>query len=216
MSQPSCVCPNQRLTDIYSKRYVPESGVTLEEGWLLYSFVRVVQPEIVVETGRWKGLSLLWVAQALRDNDKAAKLYSFEPRPQGDNYYKDQSWVYEYLFEMNCSSYGDDAIALSGQLKEKIGLAFIDGDHTGEGVKHDFLLWLMGLREGGVGVLHDATRSAKGLCVWSMTLSFLEGTWREFGTNVFEVLTFPHEMGYKSGGPHDNGLCIIRKAVSLV
>lgn len=45
-----------------------DGGVECSVGELLYSFIRILRPKRTIETGLYSGISLMYVAQALRDN----------------------------------------------------------------------------------------------------------------------------------------------------
>lgn len=45
-----------------------DGGVETEVGELLYGLIRVLQPENILETGTYTGISSLYMAQALKDN----------------------------------------------------------------------------------------------------------------------------------------------------
>ena len=47
---------------------VDDGGVEQETGELLYSFIRRMKPDAVLETGTYTGISSLYMAQALKDN----------------------------------------------------------------------------------------------------------------------------------------------------
>jgi predicted O-methyltransferase YrrM len=57
--------PHQELADAYAEVYIP---ISAEAGRLLYTLVRAVRPQTVVEFGMSFGISTLYLAAAVRDN----------------------------------------------------------------------------------------------------------------------------------------------------
>ena len=51
----------------YSKH--DDGGVEVEVGELLYSMVRILKPQHILETGTYSGISALYMAQALKENN---------------------------------------------------------------------------------------------------------------------------------------------------
>ncbi len=61
---------------------------------------------------------------------------------------------------------GDSRKLADGQIA-KIGLLFIDGDHTYEGVQGDLQAWYPHMKDNGVILFHDADETGPGV-VWAM------------------------------------------------
>jgi predicted O-methyltransferase YrrM len=61
---PSC----ERASTIYIKR--EGHGVELEVGAMLYALVRLMKPEVCIETGLFIGDSAVWIGKALQDNGR--------------------------------------------------------------------------------------------------------------------------------------------------
>ncbi len=57
-------------------------SVTLEDADFLYALVRVTKPLNVVETGTGNGISTVFIATALRDNNQGGEVQTWEPHRQ--------------------------------------------------------------------------------------------------------------------------------------
>ncbi len=57
-------------------------SITLEDGEFLYALVRVTKPLNVVETGTGNGISTVFIATALRDNNQGGEVQTYEPYRQ--------------------------------------------------------------------------------------------------------------------------------------
>lgn len=139
-----------------------------DSAWLLYGLVRAMKPQVCVETGSARGKSTCYIAQALREN-LGGKLYAIDP-------HRSTAWndAGEHdtfpALQRNLHAIGGEAyveIIRSGSAEaargwsRPIDMIFIDGDHSYEGVKADWDLFLPHLARFGVVVFHDTT--------WSIT-----------------------------------------------
>lgn len=50
------------------KNFGNKGSVLVEEAFFLYALVRMTKPRFVLDCGTWMGMSVAWMAQALRDN----------------------------------------------------------------------------------------------------------------------------------------------------
>jgi predicted O-methyltransferase YrrM len=143
-----------------------------EEGRFLYSFVRMLKPGIVVETGTFVGYSSLCIAQALEDNGENGHLHSFDlfqnlPENYRSPLCPDTSnslhVVRTHLGKAGLSSrvtlhQGDSAGEIENVFPDKkpcIDMAYIDGDHTLKGCIADWNVVAERLQPGGIVLLHD-------------------------------------------------------------
>lgn len=136
-----------------------------ESGWptddyamVLYSLVKALRPDIVVEIGTYKGFATCHMAKALIELEKG-EMHTFD---------KKQHLDFEDLpvdFKNRISYYPD---AGSGSVKftdiisklGAIGFAFIDGGHSYERCIADFnILWPLMNNKGGIIALHDSDKA---------------------------------------------------------
>jgi len=143
-----------------------------EVGRFLYSFVRMVKPGIVIETGTFVGYTSLCIAQALEDNGESGHLYSFDlfqnlpenySSPLCPDTRNSLHVARTHLGKAGLSNrvtlhQGDSVKQIEIVFPEKnpfIDLAFIDGDHTLKGCFSDWNVIAERLRPGGLVLLHD-------------------------------------------------------------
>jgi predicted O-methyltransferase YrrM len=147
------------------------TSVFPQVGQFLYSFVRCVRPQVVVETGCFVGYSTLCIAQALEENG-AGHLHSFDlflplspiyrspvlgactDALQTARAHLEQAGLaHRVSFHKGDSS--TQIRSVFRQPSDCIDMAFIDGDHTVGGCMKDWDAIANALRPGGVAILHD-------------------------------------------------------------
>ncbi len=141
-----------------------QGSVTEAEAGELMRLASEVPPEAcIVEVGSHRGRST--AALALGAN--GAPVYAIEPHELFEGVYgmtfgpEDRRAFFENMLRVGVV---EDVrlVNLSSEVVSKgwtrpIGLLWIDGDHTLEGVRRDFEAWEPFLRPGGVVAFHDAT-----------------------------------------------------------
>lgn len=133
-----------------------------DSAWLLYGLARSLKPKVCVEIGSARGKSACYVGMALMENG-FGKLYAIDPHTR-TNWNDSQSVDTLPVIEHNIKSLGltkyveivrktsNDAVK---EWSQPIDLLFIDGDHTYDGVRHDWESFSPFLAEFGVTVFHD-------------------------------------------------------------
>ena len=130
--------------------------------YLLYGLARSMKPKICVEIGSARGKSACYVGMALKENG-GGKLIAIDPHTQTDwNDSKSNKTL--SIMRHNIRKFGlEDQIEIKQQTSSEaasswphpIDMIFIDGDHTYEGVKRDWELFLPYLTEFGIVIFHD-------------------------------------------------------------
>ena len=153
--------PQLRSREFYAETFDFQSGLG-DSAWLLYGLARSIKPRVCVEIGSARGKSACAVGLALRRNG-GGKLYAIDPHSPTD--WNDTSSVdsfaiiNEHLKKCGAENFVEVVRKTSGEAAKgwdkKIDLIFIDGDHSYEGVKADWELFLPHLNEFGVVVFHD-------------------------------------------------------------
>ncbi|MGO8752589.1 MAG: class I SAM-dependent methyltransferase [Thermoguttaceae bacterium] len=149
--------------------YVPpvsfHSG--LDQGaWLLHGLARTIRPAVCVEIGSARGCSTCYIGLALRQMGRG-KLFAIDPHAVTDWNDSKSTDTYDVLRE-NLRAFGvEDYVEIvrkySAEAAEgwqhPIDMLFIDGDHSYDGVRRDWDLFMPHVREFGIVVFHDTTWS---------------------------------------------------------
>jgi predicted O-methyltransferase YrrM len=130
-------------------------------GWLYYALARIARSRHAVVVGSWRGFVPLVLGKALADNSEGGDVVFIDPSLV-DDFWKDAAAVQAYFrgfgvanvrhYLMTMEQFTRTAAyrQLSG-----VGLAFIDGHHSYERVKHDFDALAPLVADDGFIVLHD-------------------------------------------------------------
>lgn len=146
-----------------------QGSVTEEEAGELMQLAADVLPDTcIVEVGSHRGRS----TAALALGAKGAPVYAIEPHERFQGMYgstfgpEDRKAFFENMLRVGVV---EDVrlVNLSSEVVSKgwtrpIGLLWLDGDHTLEGVRRDFEAWEPFLGPGGVVAFHDALDPAGG------------------------------------------------------
>ena len=153
--------PFLRSREFFVETFDFQSGLG-DSAWLLYGLARSIKPKVCVEIGSARGKSACAVGLALRRNG-GGKLYAIDPHSltnwNDTNSLDSFAIINEHLRKAGVTNFVEivrqtSDVAAKGWNK-KIDLIFIDGDHSYEGVKADWDLFLPHLSEFGVVVFHD-------------------------------------------------------------
>ena len=132
------------------------ASLRLDEAAFLHRLVREMQPETVVEIGRFRGGSTVIIAAALERG--ALHSYDIDTRQERDGAELDRqlTGVLERygLTDRVRLHVADSKSAVPPP--GPIDILFVDGDHSEEGVRADFEHWSPQLRPGGHLLFHDA------------------------------------------------------------
>ncbi len=129
---------------------------------LLSGLVRSMKPQVCVEIGSARGKSACYIGMALKENGHGT-LYAIDPHEQTDwndtdatnsiDVFLNNISALELSKQINViRSYSDDA---ARDWKRPIDLIFIDGDHSYEGVKRDWEMFVPHVKPFGVVIFHD-------------------------------------------------------------
>lgn len=143
-----------------------EGMVSLDEAVLLYCLAKDVDAGCVVEVGSYRGRSTVFLGRGSLAGS-SVPVYAVDPhRPfvgvlGGIFGPKDRTAFYGAMLKHDCSeivsliNLSSDQFSSSWNLP--ISLLWIDGDHSYEGVKQDFLCWEPHLAEHALVAFDDAT-----------------------------------------------------------
>jgi predicted O-methyltransferase YrrM len=137
------------------------NGTIFSECELLYNLAKQSKGDIV-EIGSWVGKSTAFLAFGTNDGENK-NVYAIDPHIYGtkERFLNNLKFLIQNglsektIIPIAMSS--EEAINSSQGFNEiDIGLIFIDGDHTYEGVKKDFDLWFNKLAINGHIAFHDS------------------------------------------------------------
>jgi predicted O-methyltransferase YrrM len=141
------------LAFLFNNRTKATRGIirmNIDEAAALYKAVRsMIIPSDMIEIGRAEGGSTILMAAAARPE---TRFVSFDSDPVNDENLAS-------FFEKMLPPRHVELLIADSQTADifqyQVGLVFIDGDHTYEGVKADFQNWLPAVLKGGYLVFHD-------------------------------------------------------------
>lgn len=145
-----------------------------------YNEVAQKKYKVLVELGTWKGHSIMYLAQKLKEQNYEFKLFGvdlFDESPihenRGNEYLKPQMqflWeVYnQNLIRKNVRDVVKDIKKNSWESAnefedESVDFVFIDADHKYESVVKDIQSWLPKIKKGGMISGHDFTQPSAGV-----------------------------------------------------
>ena len=127
----------------------------------------------VLEIGTFKGWSAITMAQA-REDVKIITIDNYEGIPT-ENLCATVNEVNKNILGSGCSKqilhFQVSSHDYDNKLKRKFDLLFIDGDHTFDGVKHDFEKFLPFVKDKGIILFHDSHQE-EGVTRFCNTLNY--------------------------------------------
>ncbi len=156
-------------------------AVEIEAGTILYSLVRAVKPEKIIEIGSGMGYSTLFIAQALSDNrkkinSKKNNLVNATSEYQLKSSKKGHVWSIEVnktsldiasknINKASLRSYvsfilgaSTDTLPILLDKINEVNFLFIDGDHSYKQCQDELNLCIPYISSSGYVVIHDAVR----------------------------------------------------------
>jgi predicted O-methyltransferase YrrM len=190
-----------RYAQLSSKAEQISSGLG-DSAAVLYGLVRSMKPEVCVEIGSARGKSACYIGMALKENGRG-KLYAIDPHEPTD--WNDNESVNSIeIFMKNISelglskqvtlvrSYSEDA---ARDWKRPIDLIFIDGDHSYEGVRRDWELFVPYVKAFGVVVFHDTIWDLPPYRDQALTTMGVPRFVDELRQQGYQVLTIDQDYG---------------------
>ncbi len=188
-----------------------KTDLNLGFGFVYYAFVRALRPRHVLVIGSGYGFSVVCLALGLKDNDRGRLLF-VDPAYSlakdgplktigGTGAWRDPKDVKEHFtrfgvehlvehYHMTSQSF----FGRSAKLElPTFDLAFIDGNHSFQNVKHDFVHTVEHSRKDTYIFLHDTNIYIRELIRHAGVKRWVNRLRRE--ENSFEILDFPFDSG---------------------
>jgi predicted O-methyltransferase YrrM len=143
-----------------------EGMISLEEAILLYDLAKNTKDNCIVEVGSYRGRSTVALGLGSLDGYQVP-VFAIEPHEEfmgilgGVFGPQDRGAFYKAMIDTSCYlivrliNLTSDRVAPTWN--QKIGLLWIDGDHSYEGVKRDFDCWFSHLAAGATIAFDDST-----------------------------------------------------------
>ena len=155
-------------------------------GWIYYALGRLLRPSHAVCIGSWRGFAPAVMGRALLDNLVPGKLWFIDPS-MVDDFWKDPETTQKHFSELGAenvehfcqttqSFVQTDAFRKLG----RVGLLMIDGWHTAEQARFDYVSFLDKLDERSVVLFHDSVRPR---------LTTIYGDARHYEHTVYKLIT---------------------------
>jgi predicted O-methyltransferase YrrM len=183
---------------VFDKNLFPRlmaDSVEVETGHFLYSFVKLVGSQVVLETGVSRGYSTSCIASALKHNASGGKVYAI------DSFRYPHLWEGTDLEEFIVFIHRWSQESLPDVEGLEFDLLVIDSLHNYETCVWEVANFEKQLKPGGYILMHD-----------SLHYDGVGAVVRQLQENPrFETITLPTPRGKLDAGPRRSGISIVRK-----
>jgi predicted O-methyltransferase YrrM len=190
---------------------------------LLYGLVRSMKPEVCVEIGSARGKSACYIGMALKENGRGT-LYAIDPHlptDWNDSFSVDTAEVFaRNVAEVGVTGQVCMIRSYSGTAatdwNRPIDFLLIDGDHSYEGIKRDWDLFVPHLRRFGVVAFHDT--------IWNLNSAPQVGQREDMGVPRFvdelrqqgyPVITIERDCGLSIVQPFVGGISLCEQSPAV-
>ncbi len=139
-----------------------KSDANLGLGWVYYALARALRPEHVVVIGSWRGFVPSVIARGLLENEKPGTVDFIDPS-LADDFWAEPDRVRAHFAALGTPNVTHHRHTTQDFVKtpdysalEHIGLLMVDGYHTAEQARLDYLAFLPKLADGAITLFHDS------------------------------------------------------------
>ena len=133
-------------------------------GWLYYALARVIRPKTAVVIGSWRGFVPAVIGKALADNTEPGEVLFIDPSLV-DDFWSDPARVERHFAGLGApnvrhSRMTTQEFVAGGGYRDvgEVGMLMVDGHHTAEQARFDYLSFLPKLAPEAIVLFHDSVR----------------------------------------------------------
>lgn len=142
-----------------------KQDLNLGLGWIYYALARAMCPTTAVVVGSYRGFVPAVLGKALLDNLEGGEVVFVDPS-YVDDFWQDPAQVNGHFASLGTSNvshyrYSTQEFIATERYKtlSNVGLVMIDGYHTAEQARFDYLAFLGKLSDQAVVLFHDSVRA---------------------------------------------------------
>jgi predicted O-methyltransferase YrrM len=195
---------------------IPFNSGIGDAGYLLYGLTRSIKPEVCVEIGSARGKSACYIGMALRENGRG-KLFAIDPHQRTNWNDSDSVDTFEIMKKNLRRLRLTDQVeiirktsyAAAQVWSRQIDMIFVDGDHSYEGVKRDWELYVPAVGKFGVVIFHDTIWDLQPDPKWSRPDIGVPRFVDELRQQGYPVLTINKDYGVSMVQPVKGGISLM-------
>jgi predicted O-methyltransferase YrrM len=189
-----------------------------DSAWLLYGIARSLKPTVAVEVGSARGKSACFVGMALKENG-FGRLYAIDPHTRTDWNDSESVDTYDIMRGHLENLALTDVVTIvrkrsnesQAGLPMLIDLLFVDGDHSYEGVKADWVTFKPRMSPSGLVVFHDTIWELNPNDKWYRTDIGVAQFIEELREQGYPVVTIERDYGVSIVQPVQGGKSLVRR-----
>jgi predicted O-methyltransferase YrrM len=140
------------------------ADLNLGLGWIYYGLARLIRPQTAVVIGSYRGFVPAIMARALLDNGEQGQVVFIDPS-YADDFWQDPARVQQHFESLgtanvrhHCQTTQEFVDSPDYAALGTIGLLMVDGYHSAEQARFDYLAFLPKLSADSAVIFHDTLR----------------------------------------------------------